>query len=372
MSKNSYNYCKTGYSVSYDQTLAESYRPIIYDPYGYGADNNPAPYFRIIESRNEKCIQYFYYWDKQDCKKDYVISEPNTVGSIFGLVFAISEYIVANILGIYFHQLSLIPLWIQLTVSFFVGIVVGVKFHNSINDRKVFQRMAGFTIGRFFTHKYDFEPILIFIKDSVITKIVISGRGDLDSEPHRNDIFVKQNYHNEGESIFCLEKPLYVNRKRIPENPPPGIIFKEFQDAKLKYGYDNDDDVDDKTDDPNYEVGHPKFAVVTCYHAFTGEETYYDDHVFKEKNDILSNLPLRKLTDDVLENWYNDKGFGHEVGDPFTFPYIRFAGEVNSGRAAILALLEALSMIMKGLIALKKSLTSIGRKTQRKKADKCC
>jgi hypothetical protein len=106
MSDGTHKYCKkTGHSISYYQTLAESYQPIIYDPYGYGVDNNPALYFRIIESSDEKCIQYFYYWDRQDCKKDYVISEPNTVGSIFGLVFAISEYIVSSILDIYFHQM---------------------------------------------------------------------------------------------------------------------------------------------------------------------------------------------------------------------------------------------------------------------------
>jgi hypothetical protein len=355
-------YCKSGYHISYDQALAESYQPIIYDPYRYGVDNNPELYFRVVESKDEKCIQYFYYWERQDCKKDYVISEPNTVGSIFGLAFAISEYIVASILEIYFHHVQLVPIWIQFIASFFIGIVVGAKFHNSINDRKVFQRIAGYVVGRFFTHDNDFEPILMFVKDSEIVKIVISARGSLDSEPHRNDIYVKQNYHNEGESIFCLEEPLYVNGKRVPENPPPRIIFKEFEDTKLKYGRDNDDDS---------HHHHPKFAIVTCYHAFTGEEIYYDDQVFEEEKNIL-NLALKKLTDDVLEHWYHDKGFGHEVSDPFTFPYIRFAGEVNSSRTAILALLEALSMIMKGLIALKNSITSLGRKTQRKKADKCC
>ena len=261
----------------------------------------------------------------------------------------------------------LVPVWIQFIASFFIGIVVGVKFHNSINDRKVFQRIAGFIVGRFFTHDYDFEPILVFIKNSEITKIVISGRGSLDSEPHRNDIYVKQNYHNEGESIFCLQEPLYVKGKRIPENPPPRLIFKEFEDTELKYGHnDNDKDDDDKTQDRHHYHQHPKFAIVTCYHAFTGEEIYYDDPIFEEEKNIL-NFTLNKLTDDVLERWYHNKCFGHEVGDPFTFPYIRFVGEVNSSRTAILALLEALSMIMKGLIALKNFITSFGKKTARKK-----
>jgi hypothetical protein len=370
MAEETSKYCKSEYRISYDQALAESYQPIIYDPYQYGIDNNPRLYFRVVESNGEKCVQYFYYWDRQDCKKDYVISEPNTVGSILGLLFAISEYIVASILGMYFQQMLLVPIWIQFIASFFIGVVIGVKFHNSINDIKVFQRIAGLIVGGFFTHDNDFEPILVFAKNSEITKIVISGRGSLDSEPHRNDIYVKQNYHNEGESIFCLQEPMYVNGKLIPENPPPRIIFKEFEDTKLKYSHENDNDYDDKIHDDRHHQ-HPKFAIVTCYHAFTGEPIYYDDHVFEEEKNIL-NFTLAKLTDDVLEHWYHDFGFGHEVGDPFTFPYIRFAGEVKRGRTSILALLEALSMIMKGLIALKKSLTSLGTKTQRKKADKCC
>ena len=63
----------------------------------------------------------------------------------------------------------------------------------------------------------------------------------------------------------------------------------------------------------------------------------------------------------ILDERYS-QGFGHEVSDPFTFLYIRFAGEVNKGRPAILALLEALSMIMKGLIALKNFVTSFRKK----------
>ena len=342
-------YCKSGYSISYDESFAEAYQPIIYDPYQYGRDYNPALYYRIVESSTAKCIQYFYYWDKQDCKKDYVISEPNTVGSIIGLIFAISEYIVASILSMYFHQIFLVPLWLQFVVSFFIGLFIGIKIHNSINDIKIFQRIAGFIVGRFFTHQYDFEPILVFLEDSEITKIAISGRGDLDSEPHRNDIFVRQNYHNEGESIFSLQGPLYIKGEQVPGTRPQRVIFKEFEDIKLKYGHDNMNN--------NH---HSKFAIVTCYHAFTGEEIYYDEVVFKEK-DIL-NFNLNKLTDDTLDEWYSRKGFGHEVSDPFTFPYIRFAGEVNKGRPAILALLEALSMIMKGLIALKNFVTSFRKK----------
>jgi hypothetical protein len=176
----------------------------------------------------------------------------------------------------------------------------------------------------------------------------------LDSEPHRNDIFVNQNYHNVGESYFSLQGPLYVKGNKIPQTSPQSVIFKEFDDSKLLYA------------PGDINKHHPKFAIVTCYHAFTGEERYYDEIVINREKKIL-NFALKKLTDDVLDDWYNRMGFGHEVSDPFTFPYIRFAGEVNKGRPAILALLEALSMIMKGLIAIKNFITSFGKKSARRK-----
>jgi hypothetical protein len=344
-------YCREGYSISYDQEFAEKYQPIIYDPYAYGRDDNPGLYFRIVESDKSKCLQYFYYWDRQDCKKDYTIAEPNTVGSIIGIVFAILEYIVANILGIFILQISLVPWWgwwIQFFISFFIGLLVGFKFHNSINDIKIFQRIAGFLVGRFFTHQYDFEPILIFVRDLRIAKVVISGKGDIDSEPHRNDIFVKQNYYNEGKSIFSLEKTLYIKRKPVPQTPLPHIIFKEIEDKKLTYG-----------EDKQHNDHHLKFAIITCYHAFTAEKKYYDEIVFKE-NDLMT-FPLQKLSDDILDDWYEQRGFGHDISDPFSFPHIRFVGEVNKGRPGVLAFLEALSTIMKGLITLKESLTSFRR-----------
>jgi hypothetical protein len=158
--------------------------------------------------------------------------------------------------------------------------------------------------------------------------------------------------------VFSLQETLYVKGNLIPETPLLRVIFKEFEDTKLEYGHNNN------------KHHHPKFAIVTCYHAFTAEEIYYDEPVFKGKN--ILNFTLKKLTDNILDDWYNQKGFGHEVSDPFTFPYIRFAGEVNKGRPAILALLEALSTIMKGLIALKNFITSFRKKRYEKASNKCC
>ena len=51
-------------------------------------------------------------------------------------------------------------------------------------------------------------------------------------------------------------------------------------------------------------------------------------------NQFLSTCEVRKfelkaLSDIVLDHWYQI-GFGHEVSDPFSFPYIKFAWAVNT------------------------------------------
>jgi len=62
--------------------------------------------------------------------------------------------------------------------------------YNQVGD--LLGRGSRAIVGRSFTHKYDFEPIYVFLKEAQITRIVISGRGDVDAQPHRIDIFVQQ------------------------------------------------------------------------------------------------------------------------------------------------------------------------------------
>ena len=58
----------------------------------------------------------------------------------------------------------------------------------------------------------------------------------------------------------------------------------------------------------------------------------------------------------MLSDWYQRKHFGHDVSDPFEFPYLRFAepprapGVPQYGRRTYaLGVLEALAMIMEGM-----------------------
>lgn len=319
--------------MSFDTNLITKYQPVVFDPYGYGADYNVVVYSRIVEAKEERCIQYYYYWDRQDCPGSYLITEPNTTGALLGLIVAVIEPVAAKIIAVWFPQIYMLPWWMHFIASFVIASIFGYRNNDDVGG--FFERISGFFVGRFFTHDYDFEPIYVFINGSQIKKVVISGRGDVDAQPHRNDIFVDQNSYSEGESLFTTSDfPYYPNGKR-----PASTAFKEFAMDKLIMTEDR-----------------PTFAIITCYHAFTSRKYYYGEEVFKKKLDALPH----NLTDDVLSDWYQRKHFGHDVSDPFEFPYLRFAEPPRApgapqygGRTYALGVLEALAMIMEGMIKLK-------------------
>jgi hypothetical protein len=60
-------YALEGYRVLFSDECASSYEPIIYESECTSGDPE-ALYYRILQNnKNEFCIQYFYYWNYQDC-----------------------------------------------------------------------------------------------------------------------------------------------------------------------------------------------------------------------------------------------------------------------------------------------------------------
>jgi hypothetical protein len=62
--------------------------------------------------------------------------------------------------------------------------------------------------------------------------------------------------------------------------------------------------------------------MVSCFNASSSAE--------KDLFDPILPVPLKSLTDDVLNEWYpkhnnkfNEEPFGHDVSNPFDFPYIK-------------------------------------------------
>ena len=57
------------YDVYFSKSLANRYKPIIYNNYWKYSGDPEGVYYRIVRRKNpeEYCIQYFYYWLKQEC-----------------------------------------------------------------------------------------------------------------------------------------------------------------------------------------------------------------------------------------------------------------------------------------------------------------
>lgn len=64
-------YITSGYKVCYCDSLADDYKPIFYDPKGWGITPFPPEYlaYRIIQdpTKMKLCLIYELYWSRQDC-----------------------------------------------------------------------------------------------------------------------------------------------------------------------------------------------------------------------------------------------------------------------------------------------------------------
>lgn len=68
---------------------------------------------------------------------------------------------------------------------------------------------------------------------------------------------------------------------------------------------------------------HPVFGLRRCSHVFSGDADFFSE----PKTDV----PLRRLTDDVLHEWYfqhckadDEEPFGHDVSNPFEYPHVKY------------------------------------------------
>jgi hypothetical protein len=68
LKKHKTKYALQGYKVFFSDKLAHRYEPIVYSSECMSGDPE-ALYYRILQNRekNEFCIQYFYYWQYQNC-----------------------------------------------------------------------------------------------------------------------------------------------------------------------------------------------------------------------------------------------------------------------------------------------------------------
>ena len=163
-------------------------------------------------------------------------------------------------------------------------------------------------------HKYDYEPILIFIDLPQEFPVGIVNAGfssslGLTCRFHKTEIrlteFVDRDFKEYQFRYKTSPAPSY------PFGGQAGLIgstcIKKYPISGAIYLKDL----------------HPMFGITSCSHVFSGAE--------KALHGRIMSLPINRLDDQILHEWYfehyddeNEEPFGHDVSDPFTFPHIKY------------------------------------------------
>ena len=162
------------------------------------------------------------------------------------------------------------------------------------------------------SHKYDYEPIFIFLKDKETKPFLIvnAGLGGADCGFHKNEIRPKSGKRD------WLDIHFNVNlspKEYYPFGRNGNVIYKG---CSRKYPLNTNRDL-------WFKGQRPLFGIRACSNVFSGASYDLQGDTFKP--------PLKRLTDKILTQWdfnhykhENDMPFGHDVADPFTYPYIKY------------------------------------------------
>jgi hypothetical protein len=174
-------------------------------------------------------------------------------------------------------------------------------------------------------HKYDYEPILVYL-----------------TPPNPFPIGIVNAGYSKGLGMACRFHKTEIRMKEFAERD-----FSEYE-AKYKtspepfYPFGSSDGLDGSTCIKKYPIAgaiylsnlKPMFGITSCSHVFSGAE--------KDLRGIVLSIPLKRLDDKVLHEWYfehhrdqSEEPFGHDVSDAFDFPYIKYCDPkpiLRSGR----------------------------------------
>jgi hypothetical protein len=181
------------------------------------------------------------------------------------------------------------------------------------------QNCSGFIgIGN---HVYDYEPIFVFVKPPhpMPYGIVNSGQSkaaglrEFRCRFHKTEIRMMEYTQRDAEerpiSFKTSPYPFYPFRAEEDKNDgiPGQNCVKKYPLSSAIY----------------FQDYKPLFGIDTCFHAFSGAEAVL-------KGERL-NVTLKKLDDIVLNEWFfehhkvaNEEPFGHDVSNPFDFPFIKY------------------------------------------------
>ena len=164
-------------------------------------------------------------------------------------------------------------------------------------------------------HIYDYEPIFVFVTppDPYPVGIVNSGWSKIPELGHcrfhkteiRRKEYVSRDPHEFSQAFNTSPSPFY------PFGGTNGMsgsnCVKRYPLAGAIY----------------FEQYRPLFAIANCFHAFSGSE--------QALSGVKLEIALKRLDDEVLKDWYlnhyktpKEEPFGHDVSNPFDFPYIKY------------------------------------------------
>ncbi len=164
-------------------------------------------------------------------------------------------------------------------------------------------------------HRYDYEPIFIYVKPPKPFPIGIVNAG-----------------YSKGLGMSCRFHKTEIRMKEFAERDFSEYETKYKTSPEPYYPFGSSEGLDGSTCIKKYPIVgaiylsdlQPLFGIASCSHVFSGAE--------KDLHGKVLSIPLKRLDDKVLHEWYfehhkdpRDEPFGHDVSDAFDFPYIKYS-----------------------------------------------
>jgi hypothetical protein len=164
-------------------------------------------------------------------------------------------------------------------------------------------------------HKYDYEPIFIYIQSPKEFPVGIVNAG-----------------YSRGLGMSCRFHKTEIRMEEFRTRDFNEDEFSYKTSPEPFYPFGGSDGLNGSTCVKKYPIAgavylnelQPMFGITSCSHVFSGAE--------KELRGSVLSIPLKRLDDRILNEWYfehhkdaKEEPFGHDVSDAFVFPYIKYS-----------------------------------------------
>ena len=158
------------------------------------------------------------------------------------------------------------------------------------------------------SHRYDYEPIFVYLKGTYPYLIVNVGLGGPDCDFRKIEIRPSSDKRERDVVHFR------ANLSPEPFYPFGGMEGKWYNGCSQTFPLNRLD--------LQFKDQRPLFGIPACSNVFSGAKYDLRGKIF--------NPLLKRLTDKVLNEWYfnhfmhfEDMPFTYDISDPFTYPFIK-------------------------------------------------